>query len=328
MTAKKAYSRMGFLYLVFSLAVLVVQLILSYVLYRYYPALYDSYSFLMIVSSLSLYGTGLLILPFGAGKLVREKTVPEKHSMKFSELLQAFCVTYLIVIVSNLVGQLIIGLLETFLGGAVVNPVDDLVENLSPLLLFVLTGLIAPAFEEWFFRKILVDRLLAYGEAAAILASGLMFGLFHGNLDQFFYAFAIGSFFAYIYIRTGKLRYVMLLHGMLNVFSSVFLSQLLELVNLDAFYAAATDTMELMRYCLENPVEISALAIAEGAAYCIMIAGLIFVIRGRKRFFLKPQAQQPSDGGQMKTALLNAGMICYVVYSVIYIIVETVMEMV
>ncbi|MCD7737442.1 MAG: CPBP family intramembrane metalloprotease [Lachnospiraceae bacterium] len=327
MTAKKAYSRMGFLYLIFSLIVLVVQLVLSYVLYMYYPALYDSYGFLMIVSSLSLYGMGVLILPFGAQKLVKEKKVPEKHSMKFSELLQAFCVTYLIVVASNLVGQFIIGLLESFLGGAILNPVDDLVEYLSPLLLFMLTGLIAPVFEEWFFRKILVDRLLVYGEAAAILVSGLLFGLFHGNLDQFFYAFAIGSFFAYIYIRTGKVHYVMILHGMLNVFSSVILSQLLELVNLDAFYAAASDMMELMRYCLENPVEISALAIAEGVVYCIMIGGLIFVIRGRRRFFLKPQAQQPSNGGQMKAALLNAGMICYVVYSVIYIIVETVLEL-
>ncbi|MCD7807051.1 MAG: CPBP family intramembrane metalloprotease [Lachnospiraceae bacterium] len=328
MTAKKAYSRMGFLYLIFSLVVLGIQMVLSLVLYTYFPVLYDDYAFLMMLSSLSLYGVGLLLLPLGAKLSVKERTVPEKHSMKFTELLQAFCVTYLIVAVSNLVGQFIIGFLETLTGSVIVNPVDDMVDNMGPVLLLILTGLVAPVFEEWFFRKILVDRLLIYGEAAAILISGLMFGLFHGNLDQFFYAFAIGAFFAWIYIRTGKVRYVMILHGLLNIFSSVVLSQLLNLADLDAFYAAASDTMEMFRYCLENPVEVSALVIAEGLVYCIMIVGLIFVIRGKKRFFLKPQAQQPAEGGQMKTALLNAGMVSFIVYSVGYIVVETIMEMV
>ncbi|MCD7752784.1 MAG: CPBP family intramembrane metalloprotease [Lachnospiraceae bacterium] len=323
MTAKKAYSRMGFLYLIFSLAVLVVQLILSLVIYSYFPEVYDNYTALTVLSSVSLYLVGLVILPPGAKLLCREeKLVPEKHPMKISQLLQAFCVTYLIVVVSNWIGQIVIGFTETMSGTLIENPVDDLVEYVSPLVLLVLTGLIAPVFEEWFFRKILIDRLLRYGEAAAILVSGLMFGLFHGNLDQFFYAFAIGSFFAYIYIRTGKVHYVMILHGMLNIMSSVVLNGLLSLVDLDAFYAAAADSVSMLRFCLEDPVGISALLIAEGLVYCILIAAVIFLIRGRKYFFLRRQSDEPPDG-QFKPALLNAGMICFVIYSVIYIIAET-----
>ncbi len=324
MTTKKAYSRMGFLYLVFSLAVLAVQLLLSLVLYTYFPALYDSYTALTVLSSVSLYLVGLLILLAGAKLLFRsERTVLEKHSMKASQLLQAFCVTYLIVVASNWIGQLVIGVVESFVGTVIENPVDDLMESMSPLVLLILTGLIAPVFEEWFFRKILVDRLVKYGEAAAILVSGLMFGLFHGNLDQFFYAFAIGSFFAYIYIRTGKIHYVMILHGLINITSSVVLNGLLSLVDLDSFYAAATDSMTLLRYCLEDPVGISALLIAEGLVYCILIAGLIFLIRGKKKFYLRQQEGQTSSGEQCKTALLNAGMICFILYSVVYIVVES-----
>ncbi|MCD8380494.1 MAG: CPBP family intramembrane metalloprotease [Lachnospiraceae bacterium] len=323
MTAKKAYSRMGFLYLVFSLVVLVVQLGLSLVLYSCFPDVYDSYTALTVLSSISLYAAGLLILPPGARLAFgKERAVLQKHSMKLSQLLQAFCVTYLIVVVSNWIGQLVIGLAENLSGTVIENPVDELVEYVSPLVLMVLTGLIAPVFEEWFFRKILVDRLLKFGEAAAILVSGLMFGLFHGNLDQFFYAFAIGSFFAYIYIRTGKIHYVMILHGMLNIMSSVVLNGLLSFVDLEAFYVAATDSASLLRYCLENPVGISALLIAEGLVYCILIMGVIFLIRGRKHFFVRPQENEPSDG-RFGPALLNAGMICFVIYSVAYILLDT-----
>ncbi len=323
MTAKKAYSRIGFLYLIFSLAVLVVQLCLSFILYMYFPSVYGSYTALTVLSSVSLYAVGLIILPPGARLIFHnDKTAPEKHVMKASQLLEAFCVTYLLVVVSNWIGQIAIGFLESFSDTVIENPVDDLVEYVSPLVLVILTGLIAPVFEEWFFRKILVDRLLKYGEAKAILVSGLMFGLFHGNLDQFFYAFAIGSFFAYIYIRTGKVHYVMLLHGMLNIMSSVVLNGLLSLVDLEAFYAAATDSMSLLRYCLEDPVGISALLIAEGLVYCILIAGIIFLIRGKKHFFLKPQEDETPDG-RFGPALLNAGMISFVIYSVAYILAET-----
>ncbi len=322
MTMKKAYSRMGFLYLIFSLVVLAVQLLLSLALYLYFPAVYDSYTALTLVSTLSLYLVGLLILPPGARLLSgSEKTVPQQHSMKVSQLLQAFCVTYLLVVLSNSIGQAVIGLIESFAGTVIENPVDDLVEYVSMPVLLVLTGLIAPVFEEWFFRKIPVDRLLKYGEAAAVLVSGLMFGLFHGNLDQFFYAFAIGSFFAYIYIRTGKIYYTMILHGLLNLMSSGVLNSLLTLVDLDAFYEAATDYLSLLRYCLENPVGIAALLVAEGLVYCIMIVGVIALIRGRRYFFVRRQPEEPA-GGQFKQALLNAGMIGFVIYSVVYILLE------
>ena len=37
-----------------------------------------------------------------------------------------------------------------------------------------------------------MDRLLGYGQKTAIIISGIMFGMAHGNFSQFFYAFGIG----------------------------------------------------------------------------------------------------------------------------------------
>ena len=71
----------------------------------------------------------------------------------------------------------------------------------------------APVVEEFIFRKFLIDRVYRYGEWVAILTSGLMFGLFHENLAQFFFATLIGCFFAFFYI----LRVLRLLTGKLWV---------------------------------------------------------------------------------------------------------------
>ena len=71
---------------------------------------------------------------------------------------------------------------------------------------FIIAVLIAPTAEELLFRKLLTERIVKYGELAAVLASGLFFGLFHGNLNQFSYAFLLGLFLGFIYVKTGKLR--------------------------------------------------------------------------------------------------------------------------
>ena len=68
--------------------------------------------------------------------------------------------------------------------------------------LFIMV-LCAPVAEELIFRKLLIDRLTQYGEGVAVLFSGLMFGLFHGNLNQFVYAFVLGLCFGFIYVKTG-----------------------------------------------------------------------------------------------------------------------------
>lgn len=112
------------------------------------------------------------------------------------------------------------------------NALQDVTEG-SPLwvtLLFV--GILAPILEEIFFRKLLIDRLAVYGDLPVILLSGVVFGLVHGNLYQFFYAAAVGVVFGYIYIRTGKLRYTVALHMAVNLVGSVYTTAMLRKLDL------------------------------------------------------------------------------------------------
>ena len=113
---------------------------------------------------------------------------------------------------------LLTGLLGRLRGAAVVNPVESI--GLYPLpLQLLLAGLIAPAAEELLFRRLLLRRLRPYGERFALVASALCFGLFHGNLNQFFYAFLLGLVLAELALSTGCLWQAVLLHALVNLFS-------------------------------------------------------------------------------------------------------------
>ncbi|MFR2332489.1 MAG: lysostaphin resistance A-like protein, partial [Flavonifractor plautii] len=113
---------------------------------------------------------------------------------------------------------LLTGLLGRLRGAAMVNPVESI--GLYPLpFQLLLAGLIAPAAEELLFRRLLLRRLRPYGERFALVASALCFGLFHGNLNQFFYAFLLGLVLAELALSTGCLWQAVLLHALVNLFS-------------------------------------------------------------------------------------------------------------
>ena len=121
-------------------------------------------------------------------------------------------------IVGNLVG---IGV-NLLLSPGSVDLVSDLASasgaSLETVVAFVV---LAPVFEELVFRKVIVDRVLPFGEWPAILFSGITFGLFHGNLTQFFYAALLGMVLAYVYIRTGNVLYTIGIHACINFLGGV-----------------------------------------------------------------------------------------------------------
>lgn len=103
------------------------------------------------------------------------------------------------------------------------------VEGLDSFVLqiFYITAIvIIPAiFEELFFRKGLIDLTREYGDKFAIFISSLIFALIHLNLAQGIFAFFMGLILGTLYVKTGKLRYGMLIHGMNNsyaAFASIF----------------------------------------------------------------------------------------------------------
>ena len=79
----------------------------------------------------------------------------------------------------------------------------------------------APLLEEVLMRGLVYGRLKeALGEPRkAIVISGLMFGMFHGNVVQGIYAFAVGLFFAQVYEAGKTLFLPVLAHMAVNAVS-------------------------------------------------------------------------------------------------------------
>ncbi len=84
------------------------------------------------------------------------------------------------------------------------------------LFMFFMLVVIAPVFEEFIFRGLIMDELKQYGNGFAIITTGIMFGLYHGNFQQFFYTAVIGIALGYIANVTGSIFPTMIIHAMVN----------------------------------------------------------------------------------------------------------------
>lgn len=126
----------------------------------------------------------------------------------------------------NIVGSIFNILIGVIKGKDVINPLLETMEGTSLVATVIFAGILAPIFEEYVFRGVFLDKLRVYGDETAIWVTALAFGLFHGNLSQFFYAFILGIIFGYIAINTNQIKYTIILHMMINILGSTIMPAL------------------------------------------------------------------------------------------------------
>ena len=86
-----------------------------------------------------------------------------------------------------------------------------------PFWLVLLAMAVTPSIvEELVFRGYVQSRYEGLGVGTAAIASGIFFGIIHLNIQQFFYAFALGVVFSYIVHYTGSIFAGMLAHFVIN----------------------------------------------------------------------------------------------------------------
>jgi membrane protease YdiL (CAAX protease family) len=135
------------------------------------------------------------------------------------------CLCFVGIYLCNAVGTAANEAFSRMLGREAINEIEA-VTLASPMWVnLIFTVLLAPLFEEIFFRKLLIDRLYPYGEIPAVLISGIAFGLVHGNFSQLFYAVAVGLIFGFVYTRTGNIRYSIAMHMILNLVGGVYAAE-------------------------------------------------------------------------------------------------------
>lgn len=156
----------------------------------------------------------------------------------------------------SVVGSAVNDLAYSLAGRASVDLVGEVFGQFSLAVILLGACVLGPLCEELLFRGLLAGRLARYGQKPGALVSALLFGLFHANLGQFFYAFALGLLLAYAYYRTGRLAAPIVLHMLYNFVGSA-LPTLLP--------ATAGAAMLYMLFWL-----------------AVIITGIVLLIRGRK----------------------------------------------
>ena len=191
--------------------------------------------------------------------------------------------------------------------------------NIWNVVFLVILG---PIFEEWMFRKQLIDHTRKYGEKTAILLSGLAFGLFHMNLFQFFYAFLLGVMFGYIYMRTSKLRYSTAMHMIINFNGGVLAPWILTRVDLDQLdkvsQAAENGNVAAMeQWASQNATGLAIMLVYFLLYGAVILAGFVLLIRNFRKaeFYIAPEELPRGTGA--RTVYGNVGMITFIVLTVL-----------
>lgn len=90
------------------------------------------------------------------------------------------------------------------------------------LVVYLAVALLAPISEELIYRGLIYRRLRDYlGEKWAMVMSALIFGLIHGNMVQFVFAFLIGLALAAVYERYKTIWAPIVAHMAVNLFSCI-----------------------------------------------------------------------------------------------------------
>lgn len=221
------------------------------------PSLLRNNVVLLLTSSLPLYLVGMPVFYLTVRGLPR--AVPKKEKTSFLALVILFLIAVALMIAGNLAGNWIMRILGALSGRDFSNMLEQAFD--TPLWFSILfTVILAPVLEELIFRKVLVDRLRPFGEEMAMVLSGLLFGAFHGNFYQFFYASAIGMLLAYVYMRSGKLRCNIGLHMLINFIGGILPTVLSDALGYDEFIS------------LETPEEVTAYIMAHLTPYVLFIA--------------------------------------------------------
>ena len=239
------------------------------------------------------------------------KTKIEQHKLSFPEWFGFLCMTEGLMIAGSLIGNPIhTALTQPFSGDSITNA-SNLMENSNVILRTLVVGIGAPVFEELIFRKVLIDRTVKYGEYISIVMSGVMFGLLHGNFSQFFFAALVGMLFAYVYIRTGRIRYTIFLHMAVNLSSALVLQTLLQKL-LQANSTGDTHSAETAIYAL--------IALAWiGGVFAIAIIGIVKFIKSlkRKRLKLKMMKGEPTHKEVRKLLLSDKALWLYLAMTIL-----------
>lgn len=322
---RKHFSRLGGMFILGTVIIYAVQLIPTAIIQMFRPEWLQNGNISLSLSMVPMYLIGMPAL------IALVKTIPtenvEKRKMKWWQFVVAVLMCFGLVYASNLIGTAVSTVIGILKGSAVQNTILDVVTSISTVFVILYMVICAPFMEEYVFRKLIVERTIKYGQGVAVVVSGLMFGLFHGNLNQFVYAFTLGCFLAFIYVKTGKLKITIAMHMMVNFMGSVVSLKLIEMIDIDRYLEIVADGMDmdvLVAYMSENAVGwILYMLFVLFMIGTILTALVMFIVCfATRRITFDRGAVVIPKGKRFRTVILNVGMLIYCIFWIVMIMVQ------
>ncbi len=285
---KSVFSRVGLAAAVLGVVVNLAQMIIITIFNVVNPAFESNgwFRYLLIAVSFYLIGFPICCLIL---KSIPDGPKREEENLTFGGFIKFFLISYFIMVLLNLFTMGFLWIVGNFKGSDVVNPLENVISNSSVLATIIFAGILSPIIEEVLFRGVMLNKLRTYGDKIAIITTALLFGLFHENFSQFFYAVGLGMIFAYVTLKTGTIKYSIGLHIMINMMGSVIGTQVLN------------STIATMIFGI--------------VVWVFVIAGLILFIKDFKKTSLLPGEVTIEKGHILSETWLNVGMIINLIIS-------------
>jgi membrane protease YdiL (CAAX protease family) len=245
--------------------------------------------------------------------------------MRFSSFLGGFCIAMLAMDLGNYASNMVLVWLYNIFGISPENPLEEAVAPNDPAMVivtFAFVVILMPVLEELLFRRILCAKLLPLGEGYAIVLSGAVFGLIHGNVYQFAYGFLVGALFAFIYIKTGKLIYSIIYHMVINFLGMIVAPWIMTLVDMDKLYAVLeSGTTEIPEDLLMG---MSAVMLYSAFTLGLAIVGVVLFFKAKKknRLVLERGILPPPKKHRIANLFCNVGVAAAITFFVIFMLVS------
>ena len=285
---KSVFSRVGLAAAVLGVVVNLVQMIIITIFNVVNPAFESNgwFGYLLVAVSFYLIGFPICCLIL---KSIPDGPKREEENLTFGGFIKFFLISYFIMVLLNLFTTGFLWIVGNFKEADVVNPLESVLSNSSIWATIIFAGILSPIIEEVLFRGVMLNKLRTYGDKIAIITTALLFGLFHENFSQFFYAVGLGMIFAYVTLKTGTIKYSIGLHIMINMMGSVIGTQVL------------SSTIATMIFGI--------------VVWVFVIAGLILFIKDFKKTSLLPGEVIIEKGHILSETWFNVGMIINLIIS-------------
>ena len=298
MNPRQVFSRVGFAYAAYLTISTASQLLAAALLQPFRARMGEDLWF--VVCMLCMYPAAFLVFWLLMRRIPKDPAGRPDMPLRAGRFLGIFIICVGVMYAGNLLGQLISQMADRLTGRQSVNAVVELVMGMDTWAVFLAAVAAAPIMEELLFRKLLLDRVSVFGDRTAILLSGVVFGLAHGNFYQFFYAFGLGSIFAWVYLRTRRIRFSILLHVLINFCGSILPMQLLHIMRdypVIGAHLLLGQTMLML-----------------AAAIC----GVILLICQRRDWILLPGSCPIPAGKWFGTVFANKGILVFFLVSLLF----------